>query len=118
MALRFTNADLGPVLAEAAARGGEVVLAKDQGVYMFARNGAFTADGKRRQNIAYAVGCNPDVDEFDDWWALARAELGGDDFGETFTPNEPITNQVIGGTHDLLLRVTGNSLELETVPAQ
>jgi hypothetical protein len=23
--------------------------------------------------------CNPDID--DDWWKLARAEIGGDDFG-------------------------------------
>lgn len=34
--------------------------------------------------MAYAVGCNPDVDAFDDWWELARAEFGGDDFGEFF----------------------------------
>lgn len=72
-----------PVLAGAIATQGRVILAKDQGVYFLAERGERRPDG-RVKLLAYAVGCNPDTDPFDDWWELARAELGSDDFGEFF----------------------------------
>jgi hypothetical protein len=78
MTVRFKGTELRPVLAEAAANQCRVVLVKDQGVYFMAERGESRPDG-RRKTIAYAVGCNPDVDVFDDWWELARAEFGGDE---------------------------------------
>lgn len=83
MTVRFKGTQLRPVLAEAAANQCRVILVKDQGVYFMAERGESRPDG-RRKTMAYAVGCNPDVDAFDDWWELARAEFGGDDFGEFF----------------------------------
>ena len=51
---------------------GKVRLVGDDGVY-------FMSGGKVDPNdnpIAYAEGCNPKVDEFDDWWALKGATWG------------------------------------------
>ena len=81
MSLRFKGADLRPVLAETEANKCRVVLVKDHGVYFLAERGERTSEG-RQKLLAYAIGCNPDIDPFDDWWERARTELGGDDFAE------------------------------------
>ena len=100
MSLLFKGSDLKPVLAEAIANQCSIILVKDQGVYWLAERGERQANGRQRL-LAYAVGCNPDVDVFDDWWALARKELGGDDFAEHFDPHSeaftPILNDVFTG---------------------
>ena len=46
-------------------------------MYFLAERGERRPDG-RQALLAYAVGCNPDTDPFDDWWHLAGRELGGD----------------------------------------
>ena len=71
MPLRFRGSDLRPVLVEAVANQCRVVLAKDQGVYFLAERGERRPDG-RVKLLAYAVGCDPETDPFDDWWELAR----------------------------------------------
>lgn len=116
MSLRFKGADLRPVLAEAVANQSRVILAKDQGVYFLAEGGERRPDG-RLKLLAYAVGCNPDTDPFDDWWELARAELGGDDFGEFFDPSDGVFARILHSTDDLMLSATDTHLSLEAVPA-
>jgi len=115
MSLRFKSSDLRPVLAEAIANQCRVILVKDQGVYFLAERGGHNADG-RMKLLAYAVGCNPDTDPFDDWWELARAELGGDDFGEFFNPKDGVFAHILHGTDDLMLSATATHLSLEVVP--
>lgn len=100
MTVRFKGADLRPVLTEALANQCRVILVKDQGVYFMAECGERRPDG-RRKTIVYAVGCNPDADPFDDWWELARAEFGGDDFGEFFDPEEPVFARIQHSEDDL-----------------
>lgn len=112
--LRFKGADLRPVVAEALATKGRLILAKDQGVYFLAEFGERTPEG-RRKLLAYAVGCNPDVDDFDDWWNLARAELGGDDFGEYFDPNEKMFQHILNTEDDLELSASPTHLTLSSV---
>src|SRR3546814_17678019 len=85
MSLRFKGADLRPVLTEAIANQCRAVLVKDQGVYILAECGERRPDG-RQKLLAYAVGCDPDTDPFDDWWFLAQREPGGDAFAEYFAP--------------------------------
>ncbi|NPX93950.1 DUF3085 domain-containing protein [Pseudomonas aeruginosa] len=114
MSLRFKGSDLRPVLAEAVANQCRVVLAKDQGVYFLAEQGARRPDG-RVKLLAYAVGCNPDTDPFDDWWELARAELGGDDFGEFFDPKEGVFSRILQSSDDLELSATSTYLSLAAV---
>ena len=114
MSLRFKGSDLRPVLAEAVANQCRVVLAKDQGVYFLAEQGERRPDG-RVKLLAYAVGCNPDTDPFDDWWELARAELGGDDFGEFFDPKDSVFTRILQSSDDLELSATATYLSLAAV---
>lgn len=114
MSLRFKGSDLRPVLAEAVANQCRVVLAKDQGVYFLAEQGERRPDG-RVKLLAYAVGCNPDTDPFEDWWELARAELGGDDFGEFFDPKDRVFTRILQCSDDLELSATSTYLSLAAV---
>lgn len=115
MSLRFKGSDLRPVLAEAVANQCRVVLAKDQGVYFLAEQGERRPDG-RVKLLAYAVGCNPDTDPFDGWWELARAELGGDDFGEFFDPQEGVFARILRSEDDLDVSASATHLSLQAVP--
>ena len=115
MTVRFKGAALRPVLAEAAANQCRVILVKDQGVYFMAERGESRADG-RRKTIAYAVGCNPDVDAFDDWWELARAEFGGDDFGEFFDLEERGFARILHSEDDLEVSATATHLSIQPMP--
>lgn len=114
MSLRFRGADLRPVLTEAIANHCRVILAKDQGAYFLSERGERTESG-RQKLLAYAVGCNPDTDPFDDWWELVRAELGGDDFGEYFDPNEGVFTRILHSEDDLELSATPTHLSLQAV---
>jgi len=116
MTVRFKGTELRPVLAEAAANQCRVILVKDQGVYFMAERGESRPDG-RRKTIAYAVGCNPDVDTFDDWWELARAEFGGDDFGEFFDLHERVFARFLHSEDDLEVSATATDLSLQPVSA-
>ena len=115
MSLRFKGSDLRPVLTEAIASQCRVILVKDQGVYFLAEQGERRPDG-RVKLLAYAVGCNPDTDPFDDWWELARAERGGDDYAEYFDPKDGVFTRILHTADDLMLSATATHLSLEVVP--
>jgi hypothetical protein len=115
MSLRFKGADLRPVLMEAIEKQCQIILAKDQGVYFLVERGELTPE-RRRKRLAYALGCNPDIDAFDDWWELANTELGGDDFGEFFDPNEGVFAHIFHSEDDLELAATATHLSLQAVP--
>jgi len=109
--LRFKAKDLLPVLQEALANRCDILFVKDDGVYIFSDK--CERDGPNPRHIAYAVGCNPRTDDFESWWALAHSELGGDDFGEHFNPNESIFQQIIRLKYDLTITATSTELTLE-----
>lgn len=113
MSLRFKGTDLRPVLTEAIANQCQVVLAKDQGAYFLAERGERL--GGRQKLLAYAVGCNPDVDSFDDWWHLVNVELGGDDFAEFFDPKESVFARILNSEDDLEVSATETHLSLQAV---
>jgi len=115
MPLRFKGAGLRPVLIEAIANQCRAVLVKDHGVYFLAERGERRPDG-RQKLLAYAVGCNPDTDPFDDWWDLAQRELGGDDFAEYFDPKDGVFTRILHTADDLMLLATATHLSLEAVP--
>lgn len=112
--LLFKGDDLRPVLAEAIANKCQVILAKDDGVYFMSEKCERTSEGNPK-HIAYAVGCNPTIDAFDDWWDLAGAELGGSDFGEFFDPQESVFARIVKGGCDLKLAATATHLCIEPV---
>ena len=68
--------------------------------------------------LAYAVGCDPDIDPFDDWWELARTELGGDDFGEFLDPHDTVFTRILNSEDDLELSATPTQLSLQAVASK
>ncbi|HIE8851376.1 TPA: DUF3085 domain-containing protein [Klebsiella pneumoniae] len=114
MSLSFKGADLRPVLAEAETNKCRVVLVKDHGVYFLAERGERTPEG-RQKLLAYAIGCNPDIDPFDDWWERARTELGGDDFAEHFELRDSVFARILSSEDDLELSATPTQLFLQVV---
>lgn len=114
MSLRFRNADLRPVLAEALANKCRVVLVKDEGVYWLSERGERLPSGYQKL-LAYAVGCNPNVDSVDDWYELARNELGGDDFAEPFHMKDGIFHRILDSQDDLELVATATQLTLTVI---
>ncbi|WP_338807029.1 DUF3085 domain-containing protein [Pseudomonas chlororaphis] len=114
MSLRFRNADLRPVLAEALANKCRVILVKDEGVYWLSEHGERLPNGHQKL-LAYAVGCNPNVDSVEDWYELARNELGGDDFAEYFDMQERIMRQILDSNDDLKLVATATKLTLTVI---
>lgn len=115
--LRFKNADLRPVIAEAVANKCALLFVKDQGVYFMSEKGERMPDG-RQKLVAYAIGCNPDVDDFDAWWDLAHVELGGDDFGESFNVQESVFQRILNSDDDLEIAATESHLSIQTIPAR
>ncbi|MCW2478024.1 DUF3085 domain-containing protein [Candidatus Symbiopectobacterium sp. NZEC135] len=116
MTLRFKGAELRPVIAEAVTNQCRIILVKDYGVYWLAEHGEFHPDG-RQKLIAYAIGCNPDVAPFDDWWERSRAEFGGDDFGEFFEPGDSVFTRILDGAGDLEVSATATQIFLQVVAA-
>ncbi len=114
MTLRFKGAELRSVIAEAVANQCRIILVKDQGVYWLAEHGERHPDG-RQKLIAYAVGCNPDIDPFDDWWERSRAEFGSDDFGEFFEPGDRVFTDILDGAGDLDVSATATHISLQVV---
>ncbi|MFW7348442.1 MAG: DUF3085 domain-containing protein [Pigmentiphaga sp.] len=112
MSLRFRGSELRPVLNEAVAKQCRVILAKDRGVCIFAVEGERHPDLSFKR-LAYAVGCNPDTD---DWWDLVHAEMGYRDFEADFDPMHPAFTHIRHSTHDLLLAATATHLLMDAVP--
>lgn len=113
--LLFKQSDLLPVLQESASHQCQMILVKDHGVYFMSENGEM--EGERRKHIAYAQGCNPDIDPFDDWWERAIQEMGGDDCAEYFDISDGVFKRLLAGGHDLQVQASRTSIELAAVPA-
>jgi hypothetical protein len=62
-----------------------LLLVHDQGVYLMSPGIPHLEKSEEDPETswcAYAEGCNPDKQEFDDWWNTSRDLVGGDDFAE------------------------------------
>ncbi|MGU0693687.1 DUF3085 domain-containing protein [Pseudomonas aeruginosa] len=114
MALIFKGCELRPVLAEAQANGCRVLLVKDEGVYWLSEHGERLPSGQQKL-LAYAVGCNPNSDDFDTWYGRARTELGGDDFAEHFDLDNDIFQRILYSGDDLELVASSTHLQLRCI---
>ena len=108
--LRFSGIELHAVLAEAGINGCRVILVKDHGVYLMSEFGERKPDGNGRKRVAYATGCNPELDDFDTWWNRARDEFGGDDFDEYFDLDDPALESLRGTDGALVIEATSTHL--------
>lgn len=75
---------------------------KDQGVYLMSGNIA-----ERRNWVAYAKGCNPEID--DDFYDASRYACGGDDFVECLPIDEDLAEEIARGG-SFWLEIDGDSL--------
>jgi len=108
--LRFTGSELHAVLAEAGINGCKVMLVKDHGVYLMAEIGESKPDGSGRKRVAYAIGCNPAIDDFDTCWNRANDEFGGDDFAEYFDIEDPVLASLRETAGSLVVEATSTHL--------
>ncbi|EAA7988079.1 DUF3085 domain-containing protein [Salmonella enterica] len=106
--LKFSAKDLKPVLQEARKNHCGVVLVKDHGVYIMSEIGALTSRGRK---VAYAKGCHPDKDEAR--WETARAEVGGDDFGESIDLTESMINRILNEGKPLYITASNEAFKIE-----
>ena len=107
----FNAKDLIPVINEARKKKCPILLVKDQGVYFISEKRDQNPDEKCK-NIAYAQGCNPDVDDFDNWWNKARNELGGDDFAQSFDSGAKCFSFVLQKKCDLYVEAEKNCFKV------
>ncbi len=112
--LQFAGIELRAVLSEALANDCRIILVKDHGVYLMSEVGETTPNGSRKV-LVYAIGCNPDLDEFEQWWNVAISELGGDDFSEYLDVNDGLLTELLETGDDLIIRATDTHLYLEVL---
>lgn len=86
---------------------GQVLLVKDQGVYLM----SFGKTPKTNK-VVYAKGFNPTTDDFDDWYDEARRICGGDDFAERMKPDF-IANAISKGAKGLKIKLTATRMTME-----
>lgn len=109
--LFFDNKDLTNVLLTARMQGGQLHLAKDEGVYLMPATGAWQGNDPVPR-IAYATGCHPQKNE--DWYDTARLLAGGDDFIESLTISDAIATSVLSGRTDLRILITDTQIQVLT----
>ena len=90
-------------------RLGKVAMVGDDGVYFTSLQKHFVSPNEIP--IAYAEGCNPKVDEFDDWWELKRATWGGDD-GVEYIDRETIQQMLTKCRTHLIVAFKEDSFEV------
>lgn len=110
--LRFTAADLIPVLSEARANQCAVLLVKDQSLYLMSAVGEYFESGRRR-HIAYAAGCQ-DEQDIQAEWVMSRAGLSEGDFTEVLDADYPVFDRVLETGCDLDLLVMPDALHFFT----
>ncbi|HDS0183603.1 TPA: DUF3085 domain-containing protein [Escherichia coli] len=109
--LFFDNKDLTNVLLTARMQGGQLHLAKDEGVYLMPATGAWQVNDPVPR-IAYAAGCHPQKNE--DWYDTARLLAGGDDFIESLTISDAIATSLLSGRTDLRILITDTQIQVLT----
>ena len=77
--LRFKKNEVKRIIVGMQGQQYKLMLVGSDGVY-------FMSDRPNSTDQAFAEGCNPNKDEFDDWWELKRSTWGGDDGAEEFDP--------------------------------
>ncbi|EYU16339.1 Protein of unknown function (DUF3085) [Photorhabdus aegyptia] len=109
--LLFKAKDLKPVLREAIAHQCDVLLVKDQGVYIMSDMGTMQ---NGRHLVAYACGYHPEKDE--GWYERAREAVGGDDFAEKLGFSVLTLNRLLNDKCDLKVTLTATQIITQFYP--
>ena len=87
-----------------------VIFVHDQGVYLMSNGEPRDITEGEHSFVAYAEGCDPSKQEFDDWWDTSRALVGGDDFAETLPWADGIKADLDKGATHIVLTVSAKSI--------
>ncbi len=109
--LKFKGSTLQAVINDANAHDADILLVKDEGVYLMARTGERNEKGGA-VHVCYAEGLNPKTDSIDDWWERARIECGGDDFAETLDRRSDVFQDALQGGKVLKIKLTKKTIRL------
>ncbi|CAQ85385.1 MULTISPECIES: DUF3085 domain-containing protein [Photorhabdus] len=109
--LLFKAKDLKPVLQEAIAHQCDVLLVKDQSIYIMSDIGSMQ-NGKYL--VAYACGYHPEKDE--GWYERAWEEAGGDDFAEKLGFSISTLNRLLNDKCDLKVTLTATQIITQFYP--
>ncbi len=112
--LHFDPKALRPVIEEAQARQCELLLVKDEGIYLMPADGERN-DAGRAKHLAYADGCHPEMDEC--WYDNARALVGGDDFGERLTVDAGAAERILTEGYQLWILAFDDAFIINVAPA-
>ncbi|HEI8868265.1 TPA: DUF3085 domain-containing protein [Serratia odorifera] len=111
--LHFNPKELRPVIEEAFANQCELLLVKDQGIYLMPARGDRRADG-RTKHLVYADGCHPEKDE--SWYETSRALAGGDDFGEHLVLTESSIMRILLEGQELWIHLLPETISIYVTP--
>ncbi len=115
--LRFLNADMRRVIAEAVTQHCCLALVRADSVYwQVDRRTAWF--GGQPVLVAYSEGCDPACAPYADWLARARTALGLEPGIERFDPHERIFQWLLTRDDDLDVCVQSDCLLLRAVPAR
>lgn len=95
--------------------GMALYLVGDRGVYLMSSGMPMLQNPDAPEGhhfVAYAEGCNPDVDDFDTWWENKRDLFGGDDASSPLEWVENIDGLIKAGVETIRIKITPASLEL------
>ncbi|WP_279051953.1 DUF3085 domain-containing protein [Cedecea davisae] len=114
--LLFTAKTLLPVVAFIQKNNADLLLVKDEGIYVMSSIEKVKKETKR--TVAYAEGFDPNV--FADGGELydaCVAAVGGDDFAESIKLSDVVLDALARGHHDLHIYVTPTQIRIELEPA-
>ncbi|WP_187360853.1 DUF3085 domain-containing protein [Enterobacter asburiae] len=113
--LLFTAQKLLPVVTVIQKNNADLLLVKDEGIYVMSSVEKVTEGCKR--TVAYAEGYDPA--KFPDGGELYDAcvdAVGGDDFAELLPLNDDVLTALAEGKHDLLIVVTETQIRIDLAP--
>jgi len=111
--LKFKKDEVMSVILGMPNQQAKLMLVGSDGVY-FMCDSTTSTDRLNNTSVfvqAYAEGCNPKVDEFDDWWALKGSTWGGDD-GAEYLDRKEIQSIVEKCKRYLIVSFEGNTFTI------
>lgn len=113
--LHFNPVELRPVVEETLANQCELLLVKDQGIYLMSAEGEWRKDGHIKY-LVYADGCHPEKDE--DWYDTACEFAGGDDFCEHLKLDAKAAERILSEGNQLRIHLLKEELIIHVAPVE
>lgn len=114
--LVFNTEEVKRVVEHAINNQGQLLLVKDQGIYLMSDAKPADMIDEGKHFVTYAEGCNPDTNE--EWYDTAVNLAGGDDFGETLPFAEVIKQQCDNNAREITIVLTNDKIKLGNFKGQ